>query len=267
MSEKPHMWRDMAWKEVLSGGARSAIEYLIPDLAVDMDPTRELTGIPGVELYSEGLDSDKNMRVLDVFFDIPLKDGKNGNLALFIEQQHEKAENFSLRMFETYIRLREKRRLKTTGFAIFTGDSPDVNTYFESCYGFEVSVKFRTFCLPGKSVDELRGDRRPFARVMLAGRLSLEAGDDPELREKYAWEILNTTGKEDYTRAEKLFILEFSRRIFRVNGSEISQKLKEVYTMQTIPLREYTQQIKSELDREEGRELLAEDVRDVHTPP
>ncbi|MDR1622013.1 MAG: hypothetical protein LBS00_06535 [Synergistaceae bacterium] len=66
-------------------------------------------------------------------------------------------------------------------------------------------------------------------------------------------EILNTTGERDYDRKERLLILEFSRRIFRLSDPKISQKLKEVYEMQTIPLREYSMQIKRELDKEEGR--------------
>ena len=260
MSYTPHMWRDMAWKEVLSDGAQSAIEYLMPDLAADMDPTRELTGIPGVELYPEGSDSDKGGRVLDVFFDVPMLGGGNENVALFIEQQHREDEAFGLRVFETFICLREKRRVRTTGFAIFTGSSPNVNTYSESCYGFEVSVKFGTFHLPSKSADELREDKRPFARVMLAGRLSLDAGDDVELREKYALEILDAAGEQDYDKEKRLFILDFSKRIFRLNDPKISQKLKEVYEMHTVPLREYSQQVKSELDREEGKEEKAFEV-------
>jgi hypothetical protein len=242
----------MAWKEVLSSGGQSAIEYLMPDLAADMDPTKEISGIPGMELHAKGSDSDKHMRALDIFFDVPMLDEENGNVALFFEQQHEGVAEFSLRVFESYIRLREKRRVKTTGFVIYTGDSPDVDSYFEACYGFEVSVKFRTFHLPSKSADELRNDPRPFGKVMLAGRLSLEAGDDPELREKYAWEILNATNEQGYDKGQILFILDFARRIFRLNDPQVSQVLKEAYKMQTIPLSEYSQQIKLEIAREEG---------------
>jgi hypothetical protein len=253
-------WRDRAWKEVLSDGAQSAIEYFMPDLAADMDSTRELTGIPGVELFSESSDSDEGMRVSDVFFDVPMRDGKNGNVSLFFEQQHETDGEFALRMFETCSRFRERRRTRTTGFAIYTGDSPNVDTYFDSCYGFDVSVKFRTFHLPSNRPDELRGDKRPFARVALAARLSLDAGDDVALREKYALEILNTTREQDYDREKRLFILEFSRRIFRLNDPEISRKLKEEYEMQTVPLREYSRQIKLGIAREEGKEEKAFEV-------
>jgi predicted transposase YdaD len=72
--------------------------------------------------------------------------------------------------------------------------------------------------------------------------------------------VLNTTGEEDYDREKRLFILEFSRRIFRLSDPKISRELKEAYEMQTIPLREYSLQIKRELDRAEGREEKAFEV-------
>ena len=71
MSGRPHKWRDVAWKEVLCDGAQSAIEYLMPDLAADMDPEREMAGIPGMELFADRADSDKDMRELDVFSIFP----------------------------------------------------------------------------------------------------------------------------------------------------------------------------------------------------
>jgi predicted transposase/invertase (TIGR01784 family) len=89
---------------------------------------------------------------------------------------------------------------------------------------------------------------------MLAGRLSLEAGDDAGAREKYAWEILNTTGEQSYDKDKKLFILDFARRIFRLRDPRINPKVKEAYAMQTIPLREYSQQVKLDNAREDGRE-------------
>ena len=254
VTENLHMWRDRAWKEVLCDGAQSAIEYFMPDLASDMDTTKEIKGIPGVELHSDGSDSNEHMRITDVFFDIPMRDGKSESLALFVEQQHEKHDEFPLRMFETYIRLREKQRTRTTGFVIYTGNAPNVETYTESCYGFEVSVRFRTFHLPSKSAEELRKDNRAFGRVILAGRLSLDAGDDLELREKYAMEILNMALEQVNDKEKRLLILEFSRRIFRLKDPRISDRVKEEYRMQTIPLREYREQVKLENAKEEGKE-------------
>jgi predicted transposase YdaD len=243
-------WRDTAWKEVVSDCPKSAIEFLMPDLAADMNPAGIFDGIPGREIFSKGTETNKHMLEPDIYFNIPMLDAESGNIAFFLEQHHEPKTELPRRVFETYIRFREKLRLRTTCIVLYTGSAPNVNTYVESCYGFKVTVEFRTYYLPEKSVAELRADKRRFAPVMLAGRLALDAGNDTALREKYAAEIYETTPKSE----ERIFIIEFSKRIFRVNKPEISKELKKMYEVETMPLEEYRKQIKLHNAREEGRE-------------
>jgi hypothetical protein len=164
-------------------------------------------------------------------------------------------------MFDSFVSLRAQRpEGMTTGFAVYTGNARDVNYYTESCYGFEAIIKFRTFHVPSYSVAELWDDRRPFARVMYAGRLSLESGDNTMLREKFAWELLNTTGAESYDKRQRKFILEFTGRIFRLSDPRISEALKEAYKLQTISLEQYVAEIDKEEARMEGMEEKAFDV-------
>jgi hypothetical protein len=99
MTGRPHKWRDTAWKRAIADGAKDAIAYFMPDLASDMDMSREVTG--------------------------------------------------------------------------------------------------RTFHVPSFSAEELREDKRPFARVMYAGRLSLESGDNVALRGKWTW------NRQDATRQDR----------------------------------------------------------------
>jgi hypothetical protein len=153
------------------------------------------------------------------------------------------------KMFDSWVRLRAQRPTgRTTGFAIYTGSSSNVNFYTETCYGLEALLKFRTFHLPSYGIEKLREDKRPFSRVMYAGRLSLGIEDDVALREKYAWELLNTTSEQEYDKRQRKFILEFVDRIFWLKDPRISQELKEAYKMKTISLSEYVQKI----DREEA---------------
>ena len=255
MSGRPHKWRDRAWKQALVDGAKEAIEYFMPDLARDRDKSREIAGIAGMELPMADSGSDKGMLVSDVFLNVPVIGGEDWSVACIVEQQHEDDKGFAGRMFDSYVRLRAQRPSgRTTGFAVYTGDSKNVGTYTESCYGLEVTLKFRTFHLPSYSVEELKEDKRPFARVMQAGRLSTETGDDAELREKHAWELLNMTNARGYDERQRKFILEFADRIFWLNGPGISQKLKEAYEMHTITLEEYSRKIAEEAAMMEGIE-------------
>jgi predicted transposase YdaD len=191
------------------------------------------------------------MREPDVFFNIPMLDRKNENVALFAEQQHEQDDDLPKKIFDVYVRVREKWRQPTTCIAIYTsGESSNVNTYVETCFGCEVSIKFRTYYLPEKTANELRADDHPFARVMLAARLALDAGDNIKLREQYAEEIAGTTAENE----NKMFILDFAQRILQLNDDKISEHVKEVYRLQTIPLEEYRKRIRLQGAREEGRE-------------
>ena len=204
MTVRPHKWRDVAWKRAIADGARDAIAYFMPDLAADMDASREITGITGMELPVQGSDTDKDMRVSDVFLNVPVKGGEDWGVACLAEQQDAHDSRFAARMFDSIVRLRASRPSgRVTGCAVYTGDQKDGNLYTETCYGLEISMKFRSLRVPGCSVEELREDKRPFARVMYAGRLSLESGDDLALREKYAWELLNMPDEEGYDKRQR----------------------------------------------------------------
>ncbi|MDR1731728.1 MAG: hypothetical protein LBR61_06490, partial [Synergistaceae bacterium] len=174
MSERPHKWRDTAWKRAIVDGAKDAVGYFMPDLAADMDASRDITGISGMELPKKDSDSDKDMLVSDIFLSVPVVGGEDWNVACLVEQQHASDKEFTGRIFDSWVRLRASRPVgRTTAFAVYTGDSKDVNFHTETCYGLEASLKFRTFHLPSYDMEELRQDKRPFGRVMYAGRLSL----------------------------------------------------------------------------------------------
>ncbi|MDR3280436.1 MAG: hypothetical protein LBT23_07980, partial [Synergistaceae bacterium] len=89
ISARPHKWRDTAWKRAIIDGARDAMTYFMPDLAADMDASREVSGIIDLALPLEGSNSDKGTRYSDVFLNVPLIGGDDWNVACFAEQEHE----------------------------------------------------------------------------------------------------------------------------------------------------------------------------------
>ena len=48
-------WRDSAWKDILCDIPKSAIEYLMPDLAAKMDQTVTHVGIKGIEKVARSM--------------------------------------------------------------------------------------------------------------------------------------------------------------------------------------------------------------------
>jgi hypothetical protein len=115
MTGSPHKWRDVAWKRAIADGAKDAIAYFMPDLASDMDTSREVTCITGMELPVKDSDSDKGMLVSDVFLNVPVKGEEDWSVACLAEQQDadEKGERgtrgFAARMFDSLVRLMASR--------------------------------------------------------------------------------------------------------------------------------------------------------------
>jgi hypothetical protein len=124
----------------------------------------------------------------------------------------------------------------------------------------EATIRFRTFHVPSYSVEELREDTRPFARVMYAGHMSYESGDDVALREKYAWELLKMPCEEGYDKRQRKYMLEFTGRIFRLGDPGISEGLRETYKLQTISIEQYVAEIDKEEARMEGKEEKAFEI-------
>jgi hypothetical protein len=147
---------------------------------------------------------DPCLPIIFSYTHVPVKGGEDWSVACLAEQQDadERGEKgFAARMFDSLVRLMASRPAdRVTGFAVYTGRAKDVNSYTKSCYGMEATIKFRTFHIPSYSIEELREDTRPFARVVYAGRMSYESGDDVALREKFAWELLKIPCKEGYDK-------------------------------------------------------------------
>jgi hypothetical protein len=61
-----------------------------------------------------------------------------------------------------------------------------INIHLYECYGTMLSFKYNSYRVAEADTDALRRDERPFAVVLLAAALMLEAGSDPNDREKYA---------------------------------------------------------------------------------
>jgi hypothetical protein len=169
-----------------------------------------------------------------------------------VEQQHRPDNNIGQRMFDLFVHP-ERLSGKTTGFVIFTGNSPNIDSYTETCFGFEASIKYRTFHLSIYKMDDLIQDKRPFAKVMYSGRLTLEAKEDLNLREKYAWDFLKILRETEYNPQQKRFILVFAKNLFWLKDRNIDEKLKKAYMFERLPLSEYSRLVHVEQARDEAR--------------
>ncbi|MDR1487316.1 MAG: hypothetical protein LBT62_04915 [Deltaproteobacteria bacterium] len=223
---------------------KDAIAYLMPDLASDMVASKKIMDFYVKKRPEENFDSDFNMRISDIFMSVPVKGGEMSCLACLAWQQHENDKDFSRHVFDSYVLLRDSSSAgKATVFVIYLGNSKNVNNYTEICCGSVATIKFRSFHLLSCDVDQLRRDKNAIARVLYAGRMSHEIGDDLRLREQYAAELLNMADDRSYDRNQGTFILEFSETMFGLKDPNICRELRNAYDRKLESLRDYSKKV------------------------
>ncbi|MDR1944392.1 MAG: hypothetical protein LBQ19_06175, partial [Synergistaceae bacterium] len=223
-------WLDEAWKDMLIQETDDAIEFFMPDLAADRDYTKDAElmseDMPGIEA-----DTNKGGRVADLCLSVHLLGGGIQRVTLLIEQQHEPYSGFARRMYTEFYRASDRLKYPVASLAIFTGKSWYAGPYEYECYGTRLNFEYNVFRVAEADIESLRGDERPFAVVVLAAALMLEAGDDPNYREKYARELLGLMMERNYDKLKKKAILDFVRRVFRVQDDDMSPDIKEEWRM------------------------------------
>ncbi|GHS98060.1 hypothetical protein AGMMS50276_19170 [Synergistales bacterium] len=234
-------WIDTAWKKVLSDCADDAIDFFLPELSKDRDKSREL-GLIQDELPAIDSDSDKDARIADVCFYVPIKTGEFHKIGCVVEQQHDDDKDFAKRMFKGFYRLSDHLNDDVTALAIFTGDSKDRDEYKYSCYGVNLLFRYNTYHVRSQDIDCLKKDERVFAPVVLAAYMMLSAKGDPQRRENYAKELLKIMRERGYDNKKTRAILLFIGHILRLQDDDIDSNLKGEFLMRIIPLSEHQKQ-------------------------
>ena len=249
MSEK---WIDRSWRDVLTENVDDAILFFKPDIAADRDYDKKPLLLP-TEFPAIGGDSDKGMRNSDIGLSISLKSGIDQRLAFHIEQQHAHDKDFALRMFQGYYRMSDKLQIPVTSLAIFTGNLSPIAVYATACYGTELSFKYNVYHVASVDVKELERDERIFALVVLAARRMLDAGGDPEKRGLYSMELLKLMRERGYDAKRMRSLQKFVYRILQIKDKKIDPKVREVWSMQLIPIDEAIREIEIRDAKEEGK--------------
>ena len=257
-------WIDHAWKKVLADCADDAIDFFMPELAMDRDRAKEV-GPAGGELPAIGADSDRRARIADVCFSVPLKTGESCKVGCVVEQQHEDDRRIAEKIFRGFYRLSDRLNDDVTALAIFTGDAQNSDEYQYSCYGANLSFRYNTYHVMSQDIKRLRQDGRVFAPVVLAARMMMAAEGKPQQREKYAQGLLKIMRERDYDNAKKRIVLRFIGHILRLQDNDISSELRGEFLMQFIPLSEYRklsaiEDAKEEKAMEVARKMLSKGV-------
>jgi hypothetical protein len=246
-------WLDEAWNDILIQCADDAIAFFMPRLAADRDYSK------AAELLSEDMpllkaETNKGKRFVDVCFSVHMSGGGVQRAALIVEQQHRNDPDFARRVYTTFYRASDRLLYPVTSLAILTGRGWSARPYEYECYGTKLYFEYNIYSVAEADIDALRRDERPFAVVVLAAALMLEAGGDPNDREKYARELLGLMMERNYDKHTRKMFFNFVRRVFRIQDDDMSPEIKEEWNMRAIPVQEAARLITMRQEREEARE-------------
>jgi hypothetical protein len=192
---------------------------------------------------------------------VPIKGGESRKVGLFIEQQHEDDDRFSVRMYRTFARMSDSFKEKITALAIFTGSAKDRNEYLYSCYGTDLSFRYNTYHVLSRDITELKRDVSPFAPVILAARMMITAKGKAPDREKYVRELLKIMSERDYDMKRRRFIMQFIGNVLNVRSDDISAELRREFYMQWVPMSEVKRDYLIEDAKEEYKLEVARSMR------
>jgi len=141
--------QDTLWKGIIEDLFEDFLHYFYPDFAqneVDFSQSFEFLD---KELAKIILDSKEKNRTVDKLVKVFTKSRTEKWCLIHIEVQGYKDDTFEERMFEYFIRIRQKYNKNITVLAVYTDENPHYHPkgYVYQFLGTELAFKFNTFKL------------------------------------------------------------------------------------------------------------------------
>jgi predicted transposase/invertase (TIGR01784 family) len=233
-TSQPGNWLDTVWKRAIAKKPLAAIEFFLPATFALVNPSEKITFSLDAPVPLADSVTDKYMRKADVLLSIPTINNDRANLICFVEQQNYKDEEFSRRIYETFIRLRSRQSdCDTTCCVINTSFKSNIiaNTFIESNETIKITFEFKIFHVHNCKIEELLSDNRLFSNILYIAILQFKSGGKPTLREKYAKEILKFIQGKNLSPEDQSYCLKFAFDIFRLYMDDISPSVREAYML------------------------------------
>ena len=228
---------DLLWKDLLARFFVPMLRSLLPDLAGDIDETRdvafldkELRRLARFTRRSEGGEPDEN-RFVDLLADIPLRSGEDAWILLHIEVQGRGGnEDFPLRMHRYRGLLEGRYRKPVIALALLIEPLPASQAegiYRWEGYGTKVSYEFPVFRIYEGDEESLKGSENPFDWAHLAGLRAWRSRNSEPRKLDYLKEMLELLDERGWPHADKAQLLTFMEGVIHLTEDESSREYEE----------------------------------------
>lgn len=205
MSEKKQRANhDSAWKDILDAYFKEFMEFFYPDIAKKIDWLADYETLDK-ELQAITTDATIGKRFVDKLFKVKTLHGQEEVILIHVEIQGKKEDEFSLRLFQYYYRLFEKRGHSILTLAILTDGNNNWHpkSYQKQVLGLPIlSFNFQTNKLLDyqASKKELEETINPFGIVVLVQLAVIETKGNPQGRYEIKARITRLLLKKGYKK-------------------------------------------------------------------
>ncbi|HAI75730.1 MAG TPA: hypothetical protein DCM08_05735 [Microscillaceae bacterium] len=226
-----HISKDTLWKGIIEDLFDDFLHYFFPDWAsqsVDFTKGFEFLDKELDELYPKPKGGQK--RYADKLVKVFTREGQEQWLLIHIEVQGYADPNFTERMFDYFLRIRERWNQKIMALAILTDEKIDYHPkrYEYTYQDTRLQYEFATFKVLEKSEEALNIPENPFSIVMLTAKKALEKSNRED-QAQLIWktDLVKKLKEANYATDKIRKILNFIRYYVNFKKEDSLTKLNQ----------------------------------------
>ncbi len=159
--------RDLLWKSIIEDLFEPFLYFFFNEFVNQIDFSREFDFLDK-ELQTLSIESDSKNRRADKLVKVWLKNGEEKWILIHTEVQGYSEEEFSLRVYNMYTRIRDKYGRPVAVLIIYTDDNSNFHPkeFREKCFGTTNILKFQTFKVLENPPEFFSNSENIFAQIM-----------------------------------------------------------------------------------------------------
>lgn len=222
--------RDLLWKGILEDFFPEFLRYFVPNANETFDFTKDIQFLDKelAQLFPEA--KNKNRRA-DKLAKVFLKDGTETWILAHVEIQGYVDDDFALRMFQYYYRIRDKHKKPVIAFAVLTDDNPKFRPteYVEEFLGTKVSYQYNTLKLSDYCPEDFQKTDNLFAFALEVAWYGLKANKPKEGESLYQLKmnLFRRIQKKGYSPNDFRQVLKFIKNYVSFGNPEMLLKFEE----------------------------------------
>ena len=220
---------DTAWKKILERYFRSFMEFVLPDVALDIDWNKPCQFLDK-ELLLFQKEAEVGNKKSDKLVQVTRNDGLQTLVIIHIEIQGDEQKGFAERMFQYYYRLYDKYKMPLMCLAILTDNNPNwrATQFCQVLWNCEISLRYPIVKLLDYTIEELTDSRSPIAKIFEAHLIALKTKGNPDLRFADKLRLVKSLYHIGYSSMDVNILYQFVHLVLELPMILEKQMMKEL---------------------------------------